>query len=156
MKSVTALALVLVACGGAPSPMAASSPANAGAPAVPPAPATAGAEPAPPTAAPATAQGATAQGPAQGGATPHAATIEIPPFIRAAVDAPDRSDADRRLDAGRHPAELLAFAGVAPGMRVAEIGAGTGYTTELLARAVGPKGTVYGENTKFVLERFAA
>ena len=30
-----------------------------------------------------------------------------------------------------------------------------GYTTELLARAVGPTGTVYGQNPKFVLERFA-
>ena len=41
-------------------------------------------------------------------------------------------------------------------MRVAELGAGGGYTTELFARAVGPDGTVYGQNNKFVLERFAA
>jgi predicted methyltransferase len=40
-------------------------------------------------------------------------------------------------------------------MRVAELGAGGGYTTELLARAVGPTGRVYGQNPKFVLERFA-
>jgi predicted methyltransferase len=72
-----------------------------------------------------------------------------------AVAAADRSEADRALDAGRQPAEMLAFFGIGPGMRVAEIGAGTGYTTELLARAVGPTGRVYGQNPKFILERFA-
>ena len=40
-------------------------------------------------------------------------------------------------------------------MRVAELGAGGGYTTELLARVVGPTGHVYGQNSPFVLERFA-
>ncbi|MGH7893749.1 MAG: class I SAM-dependent methyltransferase [Candidatus Binatia bacterium] len=74
---------------------------------------------------------------------------------RAAVAATDRSEADRALDAGRHPAELLAFSRVGPGMRVAELGAGGGYTTELLARAVGPTGVVYGQNSRFILERFA-
>ena len=71
------------------------------------------------------------------------------------VAAPDRSDADRALDAGRFPAETLAFFDIRPGMRVAELGAGGGYTTELLARAVGPTGRVFGQNPKFVLERFA-
>jgi predicted methyltransferase len=41
-------------------------------------------------------------------------------------------------------------------MRVAELGAGGGYTTELLARVVGPSGRVYGQNSPFVLEKFAA
>ncbi|MEX2205270.1 MAG: SAM-dependent methyltransferase [Myxococcota bacterium] len=71
------------------------------------------------------------------------------------VAAPDRSDADRALDAGRFPAETLAFFDIRPGMRVAELGAGGGYTTELLARMVGPTGRVYGQNPKFILERFA-
>lgn len=74
---------------------------------------------------------------------------------RAIVDAPDRSADDRALDAGRRPAELLTFIGVRPGMRVAELGAGGGYTTELLARAVGPIGAVYAQNSRFILERFA-
>jgi predicted methyltransferase len=69
--------------------------------------------------------------------------------------APDRDPDDRALDPQRHPAELLAFAGVKPGMRVAELAAAGGYTTELLARAVGPEGRVYGQNSKFILERFA-
>ena len=82
-------------------------------------------------------------------------TVVVPPAIRAVVDAPDRSDADRRLDAGRHPAEVLAFFDVRSGMRVAELGAGGGYTTELLARTVGASGVVFGQNTPFVLKRFA-
>jgi predicted methyltransferase len=73
----------------------------------------------------------------------------------ALLAAPDRDPDDRVLDAQRRPAELLAFAGVRPGMRVAELAAAGGYTTELLARAVGPEGRVYGQNSKFILERFA-
>jgi predicted methyltransferase len=80
----------------------------------------------------------------------------IPPPVRAIVDAADRTPDDRALDEGRRPAELLAFLGVKPGMRVAELGAGGGYTTELLARAVPPGGVVYAQNSPFVLQRFAA
>jgi len=64
----------------------------------------------------------------------------------ALLAAPDRTPQDRALDPGRKPAQMLAFAGVRPGMRVADLGAGGGYTTELLARAVGPTGTVYSQN----------
>ena len=81
--------------------------------------------------------------------------LAIPDFLRAAVAAPDRSEADRALDAGRKPAETLAFFGIQPGARVAELGAGGGYTTELLARVVGPSGRVWGQNSAFLLERFA-
>jgi len=84
-----------------------------------------------------------------------ATSAEAPAGPAAAVAAADRSDADRALDAGRYPAETLAFFEIRPGMRVAELGAAGGYTTELLARAVGPTGRVYGQNPKFILERFA-
>jgi predicted methyltransferase len=80
---------------------------------------------------------------------------KVPAAVRAAVDAPDRSAADRALDAGRRPAEILAFFGVRPGMRVAELGAGLGYTSELLARVVGAKGVVYAQNNRLILDRFA-
>jgi predicted methyltransferase len=40
-------------------------------------------------------------------------------------------------------------------MKVAELFAGGGYTTELLARAVAPTGVVYGQNTKMILAKFA-
>ena len=85
----------------------------------------------------------------------HAGTVVVPEAIQAVVAAPDRSEADRALDGGRHPAEMLAFFGIRPGMRVAELGAGGGYTSELLARAVGPTGVVYAQNSPFVLKRFA-
>jgi predicted methyltransferase len=71
------------------------------------------------------------------------------------VAAPDRSPEDRALDAGRKPAALLAFLGIQPGWRVGDMGAGGGYTAELLQRAVGSNGTVYGQNSKKVLEMFA-
>ena len=74
---------------------------------------------------------------------------------RAAVAAADRSADDRALDGGRKPAEVLTFFGIDAGMRVAELGAGGGYTTELLARTVGPGGKVYGQNSRTLLERFA-
>jgi predicted methyltransferase len=81
--------------------------------------------------------------------------VTVSPAIRAILDAPDRAPDDRALDAGRHPGELLAFFGIEPGMRVAELGAGGGYTTELLARRVGASGMVWGQNSRFILDRFA-
>jgi predicted methyltransferase len=89
------------------------------------------------------------------GAAPAQSEIAIPAAVQAAVDAPDRSADDKALDAGRHPAQTLAFFGIAPGQKVAELGAGGGYTAELLARVVGPTGKVYAMNTPFILERFA-
>ena len=82
-------------------------------------------------------------------------TTASPPFTGAQIDAllaaPDRSAADRKLDAGRQPKALLAFFGVGAGTRVGEIGAWTGYTSELLARAVGPTGKGYGQSTPALL-----
>jgi predicted methyltransferase len=86
---------------------------------------------------------------------PEAAAIEVPARIQAIVDATDRLPEDKALDAGRHPGPTLAFFGIEPGMQVAELGAGGGYTADLLARAVGPTGTVWGHNTPLILERFA-
>ena len=65
----------------------------------------------------------------------------------AIVNAADRAPEDRKRDAQRKPAELLAFAGIAPGMHVADLGSGTGYTSELLARAVGPTGSVIAQDS---------
>jgi predicted methyltransferase len=78
-----------------------------------------------------------------------AATPSTPPespAVRQALDAPDRSAKDRELDAQRHPAEVYSFLGIAPGQKVAELGAGGGWTSEVLARIVGPSGTVYSMN----------
>jgi predicted methyltransferase len=59
--------------------------------------------------------------------------------------SPDRSDADRTNDRRRRPQDLLHFIGPRPGMTVLDVSAGGGYTTELLARAVGPSGKVYAQ-----------
>jgi len=66
--------------------------------------------------------------------------------IAAILASPDRSEADRRTDVRRKPQEVLAFIGVRPGMVALDLSAAGGYTTELIARAVGPTGTVYGQS----------
>jgi predicted methyltransferase len=62
------------------------------------------------------------------------------------VASPDRSAADRSNDIRRKPEPMLAFIGVRPGMTALDVSAGGGYTTELIARAVGPTGKVYGQS----------
>ncbi|MEP6739065.1 MAG: hypothetical protein ABJA61_01715 [Caldimonas sp.] len=79
------------------------------------------------------------------GAAPLAPALS-PAEISALLASPDRSDVDRTNDIRRRPAEMLAFIGVRPGMVALDVSAGGGYTTELLARAVGPSGRVYGQS----------
>jgi predicted methyltransferase len=69
------------------------------------------------------------------------------------VAAPDRSEADRQTDKRRDPTELLAFTGARAGMKVLDMGAGAGYSSELMARAVGPTGTVYAQDSAPIAER---
>jgi predicted methyltransferase len=66
-----------------------------------------------------------------------------PDAFAAAVADPSRPAADTARDAERKPAEMLAFAGVKPGMRVFELVPGGGYFTRLLSTAVGPAGRVF-------------
>ena len=68
-----------------------------------------------------------------------------PPNFSEIVAAPDRSEADRANDKKRNPVELYGFTGARAGMKVLDMGAGGGYSTELLARAVAPGGTVYSQ-----------
>lgn len=62
------------------------------------------------------------------------------------VASPDRSAADRTNDLRRKPELMLAFVGVREGMVALDVSAGGGYTTELLARTIGPAGSVYGQS----------
>lgn len=82
-----------------------------------------------------------------GGSAPKAADYG------AIVAAPDRSAADRETDKRRKPEQLLAFTGVEPGMKVLDMGAGGGYSTELMARAVGPSGSVFAQDSPEAIER---
>lgn len=74
---------------------------------------------------------------------------QIPADITAAINSPERPAGDKALDAGRKPDQVLAFYGIKPGMKVADIFAGGGYMTELYARIVGPSGAVYSQNGPF-------
>ena len=76
------------------------------------------------------------------------------PDYEAIVASPDRSDADRQVDPRRQPAKMLAFAGVKSGMKVLDMEASAGYSTELLARTVAPDGMVYAQDSAAVIERF--
>jgi len=63
----------------------------------------------------------------------------------AAVANPARSAADRERDAGRQPAAVLEFFGIAPGMNVLDMFSGGGYYTEILASVVGDSGHVVAQ-----------
>ena len=75
-----------------------------------------------------------------------AAQAESTPDYKAMLAAPDRSAADLAADKRRDPLPFLQFAHPLPGMKVLDMGAGAGYSTELMARAVAPNGIVYGQN----------
>jgi len=66
--------------------------------------------------------------------------------IEKSIANPERTAADRERDTREKPAEILAFAGVKPGMVVADIFAAGGYYSELLAGVVGDGGKVLAIN----------
>src|SRR3954469_1160143 len=76
------------------------------------------------------------------------------PDYQAILASPDRTDADRQTDKRREPGKMLPFTGVKAGMKVLDMEGGAGYSTELLARGVGPDGTVYAQDPAAVIERF--
>ena len=59
---------------------------------------------------------------------------------------PDRPEAERAIDAVRKPNEVMAFYGVKPGQKVADIFASRGYYTAIMSQLVGPSGLVYSAN----------
>ncbi|MGH8170985.1 MAG: class I SAM-dependent methyltransferase [Steroidobacteraceae bacterium] len=74
----------------------------------------------------------------------------VPEYVTTAVADTSRPKADTDRDALRLPAQTIAFAGVKPGMKVAELFPGGGYFTRMLSDVVGSSGHVYGiENAKW-------
>jgi pyruvate dehydrogenase (quinone)/pyruvate oxidase len=67
----------------------------------------------------------------------------IPPYVTAAVNDGGRTPWDIARDSARHPAEVLAFSQIKPGMVVVDLIPGDAYYTRILAKLVGPKGKVY-------------
>jgi predicted methyltransferase len=72
---------------------------------------------------------------------------------RALLAAPDRSAPDLENDKRRDPFDMLNFIQPRTGMKILDMGAGAGYSTELMARAAGPSGMVYGQNPPDQFER---
>lgn len=85
-----------------------------------------------------------------------AAGAQSVPDYAAIIAAPDRSETDRDIDKRRDPVNLLAFTGARPGMAVLDMGAGGGYSTELMARAVAPNGKVYAQNLPNMFQKAKA
>lgn len=87
---------------------------------------------------------------AEGGETASASTVATPsaiPDFASAVAATGRDTKDMELDSSRQPAAVLSFMGLEYGDKVADILAGGGYYSELMARAVGSEGSVTAFNT---------
>ncbi len=87
------------------------------------------------------------------GSAAFAQAQEPSPAISSAVADTARPAADRARDALRKPAEIVAFAGVKPGDKIAEIAPGGGYYTRILSKAVGPQGKVYALMPAFFANR---
>ena len=63
--------------------------------------------------------------------------------LAAAIAGPQRTEAYSARDVYRHPAETLAFFGIAPTMTVVEISPGGGWYTEILAPYLRESGKLY-------------
>ena len=68
----------------------------------------------------------------------------VPAYVSHALADPARPKSDTDTDTLRDPADTLAFAGVKPGMTVAELFPGGGYFTRMLSDIVGPSGKIIG------------
>jgi predicted methyltransferase len=76
-------------------------------------------------------------------AMPAGAASAPPAYATAAVNDASRPEADKKADAERKPAEMVAFAGIKPGDKVVDLIPGSGYFTRIFAKVVGAKGKVY-------------
>jgi predicted methyltransferase len=84
------------------------------------------------------------------------AAAAVPGYLTAALGDKARPPADSSRDVARKPAELLAFAEVKPGQKVADFMMGGGYFTRILSAAVGPTGKVYAyQSSEFIKFRAA-
>jgi len=76
-------------------------------------------------------------------ATPARCAPTVPDYVAAAVADPARPPDQVAWDAARKPAQVLQFAGVQPGARVADFMSGGAYFTRIFSRVVGKTGHVY-------------
>lgn len=74
---------------------------------------------------------------------PEDAPAPVPNYIALAVADAARPDADKARDTARKPGQILAWAGLRPGMKVIDLIPGQGYFTRIISKAVGPNGRVF-------------
>ncbi len=79
---------------------------------------------------------------------PLASAHAAPADVASAVSAPGRPAEATALDAGRHPVEVLRFMGLRQGDRALDLFTDGAYYGEIMARAVGPRGSVLGWNPR--------
>jgi predicted methyltransferase len=72
--------------------------------------------------------------------------------MRAALSAPERSAENKSRDEGRKPIETVQFFGIKTGDTAVDMIAESGWFTEVLSAAVGPRGHVYMQNPAFMKE----
>lgn len=75
-------------------------------------------------------------------------------LIEAALASAERPDTDVARDENRKPGEVLAFAAVAPGDVVVDLGASAGYYTRLFSQIVGETGVVAMQNPPVWVDQF--
>jgi predicted methyltransferase len=71
----------------------------------------------------------------------------LPDYASVVAD-PIRGEEDRIADERRKPVHFLRFTQVQRGMNVLDVSAGSGYTAQLLALAVGPSGAVFAQTSQ--------
>ena len=73
--------------------------------------------------------------------------------IAAAVADAGRPEADKVRDENRKPGEVVAFSGMKPGDKVADLLPGGGYFTRIFSKTVGAQGKVYAILSSAILEK---
>jgi len=79
--------------------------------------------------------------------TPALSSDELRAIYQSAIADPRRPAEDVERDAGRKPAQVLEFFGIAPGQRVVDISSGSGYFSRIISGIVGSSGTVVANNS---------
>jgi len=86
------------------------------------------------------------------GSSPAIAEPDSQSIYEQALASDSRLDGDAARDAGRKPAEVLAFLGITSGMTVLDMFSGGGYYSEILSHVVGENGSVIAHSNKTYLQ----
>lgn len=74
--------------------------------------------------------------------------------LQAAVSDETRPADHRARDAGRKPADIIAFSGIQPGETIADLAVGGGYYTAILSRYLGDEGKIYAVDPARIFAAF--